>query len=241
MKTIAAVTLTVLALAPAARAEDHFKLFLNGSFALGSIDYTASRTLTQFVEDGSLDSQYKADSAVGFEGGLQYLFNEHLGVQAAVSGVSRDTGGSFTASLPHPLYFNQPRSAAGDLTGLSYKETTIHLDLVYAGRSGPVEVSVFAGASFFKVKSDLVQNVVYDQSYPYDTVTVTGTPTENLSDSPVGFNAGAALDYRIGDHFGLGGQLRFSRATATLNPQAGSPVSIDAGGLQASVGVRAFF
>jgi len=217
------------------------KFDLDGAFGATSFDFRETRPLREFAEDGIINTSYKAKTAPGFEVGLQYRFYRGLGLGAAISRVNRDEEGSFEAELPHPLFFNRDRRVSGDLTGFSYKETAVHVDLVYVGTSGSLDFNLFAGPSFIKVESDLLDQLQYSQAYPYDTVTVTGTPARAFTDNPVGFNAGMSLDYRFGQRLGLGAKVRFSRAKASLQPASGQKVDLDAGGLQVGLGARVFF
>jgi opacity protein-like surface antigen len=224
----------------AAVAESRLKwrIAVNGAATLGSLSFSQSRSFTQFVEEGDMATDYSGDAAPGFDLGIQFLFSEHFGVQASASRFTRDGAASYTANLPHPLYFDADRQVAGDLTSLSYGEKAGHLDVVYATGRGKLELTFFGGLSLFSVEADLLEPVRFRHSYPFDSVTVTNVPTTTLDDTAVGFNLGASVDYRLATHFALGAQLRFSRATAKLVPEGGSAVEIDAGGVQAGLGVR---
>lgn len=232
----------LLSLAPRpAQAGDRVRIFLNGTFAATGLDFAESRKFTQFAEQGTIDAKYKEKTAPGFEGGLQFRLTSHLGVAASFSTTKRDGSASFSAALPHPLYLNEHRPASGDVGDLSYKENAGQLDLVLTGSRGSWDFVVFGGATLFNVTADLVKRIDFSQSYPYDSVTVTGVPKTSASDSPVGFNAGGGLGYRLSPHFGLGAQVKFSRATAKLVPSEGNMLEIDAGGLQVAAGARIFF
>jgi opacity protein-like surface antigen len=91
------------------------------------------------------------------------------------------------------------------------------------------------------VRAELVQRVDYTQAYPFDTVTVTGTPLAETSNHAFGFNVGAGLDWRVARHVAIGTQLRFSRATVSLEPTAEDHVEIDAGGVALTGGLRLDF
>lgn len=240
MNSRVATALTVILLPAASAGAGEARIFLNGLYNVSSLKYSDSRTFTEFIEQGTLDTKYEAKAAFGFEGGLQYNFIKHLGLAASFASVTRDASGSYSASLPHPLYLDRPREVAGEAASLEYKESVVHSDVVVSGRSGSLRFGVFAGASFFNVKADLLERVQYSQTYPYDTVTVTGTPLQKAEDSPIGWNAGASVDYALGAHFGLGVQGRFSRAKAELAAGQGT-VKVDVGGLDVAFGVRIYF
>jgi opacity protein-like surface antigen len=224
---------------PAQTRDTRFKLLLDGGIGF-SIDYSESRTFQEFVETGSLTASYTNKSGPGFLGGLEYALAQHVGVRASLSYMTRDGSASWTGSFPHPLYFNQPRSASGDVTSLSYSETSVHLDAVFATRAGPLDLSLFGGGSFIKVSADLLGTVQKTETYPFDEVAVT-VPTVSASDSPIGLNVGAGVDYRINQRFGVGVQGLFSRAKAKLPSPAGGTVDVDAGGFHVTGGLRIRF
>jgi opacity protein-like surface antigen len=237
----AAVLLGSLAQPASAADQWRVRVYANGLFVPTSSDFSETRTFTEFAEEGRFDARYQAGTGPGFEAGIQYNVLRSFGLAVGFSLADRDATGSFEASLPHPLYFDRDRELAGDLSGLSYKETAIHVGLVYSGSSGSLGYFLFGGGSLIKVEADLLQSVQYRQSYPYDEVTLTGTPTLAASDRPTGFHVGGALDYRLGKNFGLGAQARFSRATAKLAPPQGSAIEVSAGGFDVAAGLRVYF
>jgi hypothetical protein len=222
-------------------AASRFRFLVNGAFEPASLDYSEQRKFTEFVEESRIDAQYKDKAGPGFDLGLQFNFNRRVGVSASYSLVSRKGTGTYAADLPHPLYFNQFRKVSGNLSGLEYRENAGHLDLVGNLGSGKLGLAVFAGATLFSVQADLVDTIQYTHTYPYDAVTITGVPTKKVKDSPVGFNAGVRFDYKLGKTFGLGAQVRFSRATVKLVPTQGNSLDFEAGGLQAGAGLRVAF
>jgi opacity protein-like surface antigen len=240
LKTALALLALAMPGAPALAAE-RVRVLAGVAFDVSSIDFSQSSDFQQYAETGHLESQYTTKSGVGGELGVHFRFTKHLGAMLSGSSVSRDSSVSVSATVPHPFFLNQPRSATGDKTGLKYKETTARLDLVYAFRSGPVEIFLFAGPALVKVETDLVSNVTYRDVYPYDEVAVSTIDVAKVSDNPVGFSGGGGLDWRISDRFGLGAAGRFTSANAKLAPPDGPTIDVDAGGFQATVGIRVFF
>ncbi len=221
--------------------ESRFRLILNGAFDLGSLNFTDSRSFELFQESAQFDSRYEVGAGTGFDGGLQFAITPLIGVMASVSVTERDAEAEFAAALPHPLFFDQPRDVSGSLDGLSYKEQSIHVSLTLGGSTGKLDYTGFGGVTFFKVEAELLQNVDFDQIYPFDTVTLTGTFRTGVEDSAVGFHVGGRLDYRFSRHVGLGAQLRFSRATAELSIPDVTSIEVDAGGAQVAAGIRLYF
>lgn len=235
----AAVLALAAGSASAQSADTRLKLFLDGVYAF-KIDYSESRSFNEFAETGSLRLDYSNDAGPGFAGALQFNFTPRFGVRAGGSFVSRDGSARFSASLPHPLYFNQPRTAEGDIRSLSYKETSIDLDLVVGGSSGRLDFNLFAGGSAVRVEADLAGALQKTEAYPFDEVEVR-LPTTSVSDSPFGFNVGAGLDYRFSGRVAFGAQFVYRSAKAKLETAAGNTIDVDAGGPQVTAGLRFMF
>jgi len=237
-------TLTLAAAVPAAAQTvppGRMRVWMHGGFVPGGSDFTGTQTFTEFAEQGRIDAQYHQDAGPLFEMGLGLRLRRRLGVSAAGSFGRRDGTGSFTAKLPHPLYFGAFRSAAGDFRGTSQREKALHLDLALLGGSSRLQWSAFAGPSLIAVRAELVQRIDYTQSYPFDMVTVTGTPLANTSDHAFGFNVGAGLDWQLARHVAIGTQVRFSHATVSLEPTPEDRVEVGAGGVQVTGGLRLDF
>jgi hypothetical protein len=225
------------------RAGDRFRGIVDGTLGVGTLEASERRTFTEFNEEGSIEADYAYEAGPGFEVGLEYLALDHLGFQAAYSWSKRDATASYSASFPHPFFFDQPRLASGDVPGLEYTDGSFHLDLVATGRSGALELTAFAGVTFFKVRADVIESVPYTHAYPYDAVEVSNVPTKTSDVNATGLNVGARLDYRFGRSrtFGVGASARFSRATVDLPTTEGVQLGLDVGGLRFGAGLRLYF
>jgi len=222
-------------------AVDRLRVQLNGAFDVTALSYGQSSAFTEYLEAGSLSTDYEAEGAVGFDVGLQVRLFGPLGLMASYSAVERDASGSFAFEVPHPLYFDQPRTASGDLQALAYSEKVVHLGVGYAGGSSNLDVALYGGVSLFTVETELLEDVDYAQSYPFDSISVTGTPRSTQKQSPTGFHVGGRIDYRFSHVVGLGVQARFSRATVELVAPDDSTADLDAGGFQVAAGLRLYF
>jgi hypothetical protein len=242
-----AVLLAVLSAAPhvagqaPAERDPRFSAFATGAYGAGTVDFTAARRFTEFLEPGQVDSEHTGQAGASFEIGLAYSFSRTVSVYAAFGAQVRDGEAAWRASFPHPLFFNRPRQVEATVGGLEYEETLGHLDLMVGGGSGSLRFAVFAGPSLIGVKAEVLDTLPYSHTYPYDAVQVTSTPTLKPSASGFGFNAGGRVDWRLGRRFALGAQARFSRASVELKPTGGEAVKLDAGGLAAGLGLRLWF
>jgi hypothetical protein len=223
-----------------ARAGDRFRVAVSGGAATSALRFGGVLAVREFVEDGSVDLRYVQPRSRAFEASLRYQVFSRLGVEAAYARTRRAGTARFSASLPHPFFFNRPRSAEGEFDA-SLEEGALHLDLVATGRRGALEIAALAGVSRFALRADVVQEARYRHVYPYDSVTF-DPATTRARDNPVGFNVGGRADYRLGKtrNVGVGAQARWSRARTSLSAGAAT-MEFDAGGLQVTGGVRVFF
>src|SRR5262249_54064902 len=160
---------------PALAADDPYKvkLMLGGGYQFGTSTFDQTRSSDLYQETATVTTSYSADKAPGLDVGIQWNAFKSVGFQLAGTMYDRDVTGTVTRSSPHPLYYGQPRSASATVDG-KLKETAGHLSVVLFGRSGSLDLSAWAGVSLFHVEGDVVQDLTFSQSYPYDTVTVTG-------------------------------------------------------------------
>jgi opacity protein-like surface antigen len=233
--------LLVSGLAASAAGADDFTVSLYGVVAPSTITYDSLRNFEAFAEQGSLAATYEAGTGYGFEAGITWNFTKNFGVGVAGGLVTRDVASEYDARVPHPLFLRRDREAEGAPDNLDYQEGQVHLDLVYTGRSGSWDFSAFAGPSYFSVTADLLGQPQFEQSFPFDAITISSVPATSYDDSGFGFNVGAGVAYRFNDRIGFGVQGRFARATVELLPPEQDPVEIEAGGFHIAGGLRIYF
>ncbi len=226
--------------APAAR-EPRVRLFADGLFRPGSLAYASTRSFALYAETARIDSDYTAAAAAGVDAGIELALAPHLGIAIGYASANRTSKVTFTASLPHPLYLDRPRTLSGDASGLRLDESALFADMVLSGRSGPWELQAFAGASRMSLTTDVIDEVRYTENYPFDAVALSGTSKVPVSGRKLGWNGGADIDCHVAPHFGVGVLVRYDRASMQLTPPSGATLSIDAGGLQVAAGLRLYF
>lgn len=238
----------VATVAPVAKAQsqvtwDHTGfIVVYGGAQSGSFDLTDNRTFTIYDEEASLTgTQDYGGGGLFWVGGGVRVWDAFL-VGAAVSYTSDKYNSPVTASIPNPLVFNQPRTAAVDVGGLEHKELAIHLQGIWMVPLGDrFDVGFSAGPSIFNVDHDFVGDVnVQEQGFPFNTVTLAPGAVRSESKTAVGFNLGAEATYGLTDALGISGFLRYTRATAKMPGVAGD-VDVKAGGTMFGVGARLTF
>lgn len=223
--------------------DDRVRVSINLGVELAGAAFAATTTTPVYQESATVNTSYRIPAGLFFDGGVVARVGcSGFGVGAAVSSFTRSQAASVTGTIPHPFFFNTPRALSGTTAPLGRSETAVHVQAAFVSTSKRRDVVIAGGPSFFNVRQELVVDATYAEAYPYDTTTFTGATVSKASASKVGFNAGVDIGMKLSKKFGVGGAVRFSRATVNL-PLATttSGVNVDAGGLQAGGGVRLFF
>lgn len=192
----------------------------------------------EFGEPATINTTYHVATAPGFAigGGARVWRRVAVGVE--VSRVSHAHNADVSAQVPHPFFFNQPRSVSGTANDLDRTELGVH---VLASWVAPLshrwQLALSGGPSWINVDQDLVTDVTVTQTYPYDTATFSGVVTQKASKGHAGFNVGAEAAYLLTPHAGVAFGARYSYAHVPLS----STASTDAGGVHVTAGLRLRF
>jgi hypothetical protein len=173
-------------------------------------------------------------------GGTARIWN-NVGAHVALTRLSNASSATIEAQVPHPFYFDRLRPVSGEATNVLHRELAFHTDGAYVIPSDSILLVVFGGLSFFSVTKDFVTDLSVNESYPFDTATFAGATLTRMSANVTGFNAGADVTVMVGRQWGLGGVLRYSRATVPFKSgdiDFGTQVL---GGIQAGGGLRLIF
>jgi hypothetical protein len=241
-----AATLSLGAAAPVsaqsgATRTDRARVSINFGFQPSSVTFETSATTPSYVENAVFRTTYSVSSGPMFDAGVAVLVAGGFGLGVAVSSFSREHDAAVSGTIPHPFFFNAPRSISGTAPGLERSEVAAHIQAVYVVSSGKIDVAIAGGPSWFNLKQDLVTDVAYAETYPYDTAAFTKATTSRVTASKLGFNVGADVGVHFTRNVGAGGIVRFSRASVALAGANGVSVTVDAGGLQVGGGLRLFF
>ena len=214
---------------------------INGGYQADDHTFSETRQQPLYGEELSWTSDYGVErgaqyegtvggyAANGFGGAVTYSYYQDNNSTAAVAG-----------RVPHPFFFNQLRDIGGQSASLRHREQVIHLTALYAIPIGSdLDVVVGGGPSFFIVNRTFVDSVTYNEAYPFDTATFASTTTREVKENQPGFHVGADVSWYFTDNVGVGGVVRFSRATLKF-PGAGTDetISTDLGGVQVGAGLR---
>jgi hypothetical protein len=200
-----------------------------------------SISLTKNVESAPVTADLAKAAVPFFDGGLAVRLFGNVGAAVSVSYLTNTADADVTARIPHPFFFNRPRTVTGQAQGVRHAELATHVDAVYVIVSSRIDLTVFGGASFFRVDQDFVSDVLYGETYPYDTAAFVSAKLTRVQASKTGYNAGADVTWKLGDRWGVGGLLRYSRARIPFSFDGIDPGTSNVGGLQAGGGLRLMF
>lgn len=230
-----------LALAQSPSKPTRFTIGVSGGVQQAAEDVSDHFSFPKNVETEVVDVKYSMKPWALIDLAAGYRFWKNLGAGVAVSVTSGKGEADVTASVPHPFFFNQPRTVTGQ-TDLSREETGIHVQVQYAiPASKKVQVVLGAGPSRMKLTQDVVTEVSINETYPYDTATFRDAVTKGASASVSGFNAGLDVTWALTRNVGFGGLFRYASADADLDVRTEHRLTMKAGGVHAAAGVRFAF
>lgn len=242
--SLVSVALAVLAASPVAAQtwSERVHISVNGAFQATANDFSDRFTFERELETGSTEVDYPVQGGFIFDAGAGFRFWKNLAAGVSVSYFTRDETATTTSSFPHPFFFNQPRAVTGEATGVNRSETTVHVQAMYLINSGgKLRLVLSGGPSFFDVQQDLVTGVTITETYPFDTAAFASATTSREQGSTVSFNVGADVMWMLAPRFGVGGLVRYARATVDLDAPSNRTISVDAGGVYAGGGIRILF
>ena len=212
---------------------------IRGGFNVGIQADTAglsqSFTLTKNVEPAPIAAELAPAGVLLVDGGIVVRVAGNLGAGVSFSSSNHTADAEVTASIPHPFFFNRPRAITG-VESVEHKEFATNVSGVYVVVSRRMDVGVSGGLSFFRVEKDFVTDVTFTESFPYDSATFVRAELNRERVSKTGFHLGADLTWKLGSSWGIGGLVRYSKASAPFSGGA-----LDVGGLQAGGGIRVMY
>lgn len=205
-----------------------------------SQDVGRTATFTLYDEPAEVSTAQEVSGGALFEVGATWKLRDRWGVGLSYTSLSSDDPATISGSLPHPLFFGQPRTFSQDAGGLDHKEQAIHVQAVwFYPFIDKVDLAFSAGPSFFTVTQGFARGVSFSENPPdFNTVTIDSVDTANLEENAVGFNIGAEATYAITANIGAGVLMRYTRATADFDLGEGQTAEIKAGSFQIGAGLR---
>jgi Outer membrane protein beta-barrel domain len=212
---------------------------VNGGGQVGSHTIETTSTFTLYDENASVSSSQKVKGGGLFDiGGAYRVWGHNLLAGVSYSHTSSTSDVSLTATLPHPLFFDQPRTVHQTQGGAKHSEDVVHINAIWMMPvANKLDIGIFGGPSIFTVKQDTVETVTVTETADLANPTVTA-PLTRVSKTAVGVNFGVDVQYMIAKKWGVGGIMRYSVGSISL---PGATKDLTVGGFQIGGGARLRF
>jgi hypothetical protein len=199
----------------------------------------------EYAEAGQFTAGYGKPTGLAIDGMAGQSIEGSIGIGIGLGYQPRREAAVVSASVPHPFYFNQPRTATFTTSLLQAHEVAVHIPIVYMppayGRLGRVKVLAYGGPSVFRLSQTLVTELLFDDVYPFETVKITGVDTEEQTAVRWGYHVGGDVSYFFTRTVGVGGGLRYSYADLQFDSDGADGTSTATGRVQALAGLRIRF
>lgn len=213
--------------------------------------FSGTTNFSAFAELGNFEADYEITEGAVVDGGISFLLWRNLAVGLDVSSYRSVNQARLSTEVPHPFFFDLPRTTVGFAGGLVRQELGVHLRALWAIRVADwLIVSVSGGPSLLNGRQDLVSAVQHREvGFPFEDVIFSGHSTTTQSENTLGLNGGVDVDayvldrlpglgrYRVMQRVGVGVLVRW--VAGSVDMQVGdAPVSVDLGGVQITTGLR---
>lgn len=229
--------------------EQRVYIQVGGGAQSGSHNLTNTSTFTIYGEQGTIAGaqEYGGGALWNIGGGFRAWRNLHLALNFTRNSDTMDT--AVTASVPHPLFLNRPRTANQSIGGLKHEENGFHLAAMWAIPVGEnLQFAFGGGPSFVTVKHDFATDarvVEQDAAPNFATVAIQDITLSTADKTAVTINVGAELTYfpfELGDSGKVGATVGFRYAGGTVAlPGSTGDVDVKYGGAQFFGAVRVSF
>jgi hypothetical protein len=217
---------------------------LNVGFESTSGTLNDATTFTLYDEAGTKAVEASTDSGSIFDFSVGSRVWRNVSVGIGYHRGSTSGEAAVSASVPNPLFFNRHRAVAFGVSDLNRTEQAFHIQVGYMlPISDKLDVHVFAGPSFFRLKQDVVADVSFAETGNNAVVNGTGVVQER-SDSAGGANIGVDVAYKLYETLdwkvGAGMFIRYAGASGKVTVMQNT-LDSDVGGLQIGFGARVRF
>lgn len=215
-------------------------LYLGVTGQASPLDFTRRDSVTTLLESETRTTEYTPSRRPGFEFAIGQEVRRNLIVSATLAATFGPGTAAVSADIPHPIFYATPRTLSGETTARR-TETALHIEVAKVlHRSRSYTLTFGVGPSVFFVKQALLDQLEYDETYPYDTVTFTGASMTDVSASA--FGAHLQVDFAKPFRRSLSWQVsgRYSYGEAKLK-RSETTTRTKAGQAQVSAGLRASF
>lgn len=220
-----------------------FFIRLGGGYASKTYSYANSWSFVLYHENGQVSEDYKINSSrLAFDAGFGFFFFRNVGIEVSFVPASGKTTGNFSATFPHPFYFNLNRESKWEKTDLKYSAPEINLNLILSYSVSPrVNIYLSGGGTYFsEVKIENLKVINWNETeYSYFEIS-TSPEYASYTQSCYGFNVGGGIDFFLMENFGFNVNIRYAEGEAKIDVE-GTELTIKPGGIRATAGMKFAF
>jgi len=199
-------------------------------------------------ESGDFRTYYDAERALALNASLAWRLGRrrlggYLGFGIGYSRIDKPMTVRLDARVPHPYILSFPREFETFITGLTRREMGVDVQGQYwRALTDRLLLRGFAGPTIFMARQDAVTHIGTGDITPsFDRAFLTAHRVEVAKAIKLGYNIGADVTWLLNDRVGLGGGVRYSRASITSHDIPMTPVPFALGGPNLAGGLRLRF
>lgn len=211
----------------------NFFIDVNGGFQAASHSIAVTSTPLIYDEPAKISSTQKIGGGPLFDLSLGYRVWHDLAIAVGFSTTSSKSDAQVTASIPHPLFTDQPKTTTASISDLKHTERAVSVQAVW---TSPINDKMDAAISFGPTFIKVIQNLVTNVNVPAGTQDATPV-ADQQSKTAVGFAIGGDVTYLINPRYGVGAMARYVIGKVDLPAASGLTV----GGFQIGGGLRLRF
>jgi hypothetical protein len=231
-----ALTLTT-ALPASAQMQWTDKAFVSVNFGAQAPSQSLASATTPDIygEPASFTSTQDVGGGAFFDIAGGYKLWHNLAVGIGVTHVGSTADLAVNASIPDPLFFDQPRNVTTSVADAHHSQTAINLTGTWVMPiTDKIDIGYQFGPTIFLVSQDLPGVPTISEPGP----SITSLPLESEDKTTVGVHFGVDVTYMVTPRFGVGGIARYTWGSADL---AGADDKLTVGGFQIGAGLRVRF
>ena len=218
------------------------KIFIKFHYTMGFSENTKSVSWAEeiYFEDASYGINNDFKKGNSFNVSLGYKFSSSIGIELGIDLSSRNILSDYNTSIPHPLLFNSPRDAEKEGSS-KLTENAVYLNFVYSIPISKFSLDVFGGPAYFLSKIELIKEIQFSDSYPYEQISISAS-TEEVKKNSFGFNAGASFNYNIAKGLDIFVNAQYFSSSVDFEPTSDIPgLKLTLGGFRAGAGFKILF
>ncbi|MBD3413485.1 MAG: hypothetical protein GF421_03515 [Candidatus Aminicenantes bacterium] len=225
-------------------------IHIGGLFSFIRSGYDYEYTDIIYAEDMILTDSVKNSEALGFSAGAGFYVIENLEIAFNLNAVSKSLSGLYGFCLPN-LYLWEDIACDEASANPVFKNTAFHFAVnIHPLTTGNLRPFVGAGVSLICGKMDLLNDIIYEESFFMDwthEIDITEVELVETNLNKFGFNFSGGMDFYITSRVAFYAFGRYIIAKKEMEHpltsqwEDGETLELDLGGLSANLGIKVFF